>query len=138
MKKLWQSFLEHLWPSRSGPADDKSYRMVLLHSLIVLAIALAAGPEVFAAMEMTTLLELLGASLFLTAFGSALLLLAAEFARGLRNNLLPAPQLWLIRSRAPVREKAAACVFLGINATWWLMGTMVLYQLIKFAVRTIP
>jgi hypothetical protein len=36
--------------------------MALLQVGIALAIAMAAGPEIFAAMEMTALLEVLGAS----------------------------------------------------------------------------
>ena len=76
MQNPWQALLEDLWPSRSVPSELLWRRKALLHTAIALVIALAAGPEIIAAIEMTTLLELLGASLFLAAFRAGATLVA--------------------------------------------------------------
>lgn len=57
--------------------------------LLLFAIFASAGPEIFAALEMAALLELLGTALFLTAFGSALKLLAIDAGRWLLDFLVP-------------------------------------------------
>jgi len=125
MRDVWQSLLEHLWPSRSGSPAGQERRTALLQAGIALAIALAAGPEVFAAMEMTALLELLGASLFLTAFAAGAKLTAASLWRATGDILLPAAQLFVIRSDAAVPAKAQALIYCTVNAACWLLGVVV-------------
>lgn len=62
--------------------------------LLLFAIFLSAGPEIFAALEMATLLELLGTALFLTAFGTALKMVAIDVGRSLKPLCFhPAPAL---------------------------------------------
>jgi len=135
MNSPWQSFLEYFWPSRSGPSNDKSYRLILLQSLVALGIALAAGPEVFLAMEMTAVMELLGVSLFLFAYGSAVLLLATRFARGVRLFMVPAAQAPLIHSSAPLQVKAYACLHIGVHALTWIAVATVFGAWIRIAAR---
>jgi len=125
MQHQWQSFLELLWPSRSDASASQSRRMAFLQVGIALAIALAAGPEIFLAIEMTTLLELLGASLFLTAFATGAKFTVWSSWRAARNTLLPAAEIYVIRSNAAVSAKAQALIYCAINAAWWLAGSLV-------------
>jgi hypothetical protein len=67
----------------SVPADR------FLKPLVVLLIVLWCGPEVFAVIELTTLLELLGATLFLLAFTASFKMLALSVLDWLRRALLP-------------------------------------------------
>jgi hypothetical protein len=63
----------------------------VLKVLLLLAIFSMAGPELVPAIEMATLLELLGAFLFITAFGAAFKMTAIDVARSLGKLLVPAP-----------------------------------------------
>ena len=64
-------------------------RDVWLRLLALLLIGLAAGPELGVAVEMTTLLEILGAVAFFFAFSIGARLLLTQLAMALRNYLLP-------------------------------------------------
>jgi hypothetical protein len=99
--------------------------MALLQAAIALAIALAWGPEIFAAMEMTALLEILGASLFLTAYAAGAKLTAIELCRALQSIVLPAAQTDVISSNAPTSSKALASVSVVANAAWCLAVVVV-------------
>jgi hypothetical protein len=62
--------------------------------VLLFAIFLSAGPEILPAIEMATLLELLGTALFLSAFGAALNMVAIDVARRLQTFFFhPAPAL---------------------------------------------
>jgi hypothetical protein len=73
-------------------------------------IALTAGPDAFAVMELTTLLELLGAALFLLTVRVGLQALGLSAIHTLRELLLPTEYVALIR----MREKPSA-VFHGVS-----------------------
>lgn len=137
MNSPWQSFLELIWPSRSGPSNDHSYRLVLLQSLVAFGIALAAGPEVFLAAEMTAVLELLGVGLFLVAYGSAVLLLASRVARGLGAFLLPNAQEPFIHSSAPLQVRAYACLLIGFHALSWIAIAAAFGSWMRIAARAV-
>jgi hypothetical protein len=100
-------------------------RLVLLHAVIVIAIALAAGPEVILAMEMTTLLEMLGASLFLTAYLAGAKLAITNVARSVWDFILPAEHLTVIRADASWHEKTPALVSAAVNAACLLLSVVV-------------
>jgi hypothetical protein len=98
----------------SVPADR------FLKPLVVLLIVLWCGPEVFAVIELTTLLELLGATLFLLAFTASFKMLALSVLDWLRRALLPAEYTALIKTRWP----GAVAVGLGliaVNAVVWFV-----------------
>jgi len=120
MQSQWQALLEDLWPSRSVPRDLLWRRDAMLFIVIALAIALAAGPEIIAATEMTTLLELLGASLFMTAFAAGAKLALMGLLNAIGRVVLPAHQLVLARSAASVPTKTAALIYVSAHATWCL------------------
>ena len=120
MKHPWQDFLELVWPSRYDPIASRERRIALLQAAIAIAIPLAAGPEIFLAMEMTALLEVLGAILFLTAFAAGAKLLALSIWRAICRLLLPAPQIALLRSDASPPAKALALIYVTAHAAWCL------------------
>jgi hypothetical protein len=92
-----------------------------VHIAIALAIALAAGPEVILAMEMTTLLEMLGASLFLTAYATGAKLTAITLGRSVCGIMFPAAQVSALRAESSWREKAPILVHVAMNAAWLLL-----------------
>ena len=126
MKYQWQALLERLWPSSGGPFVSHARRMAILQAAIALAIAVAWGPEIIAAMEMTTLLEMLGATLFLTAYAAGFELKAMELCRALRNIVVPVTHVAVIRSNAPASWKALTVISLAASATWCLGAFVVL------------
>ena len=133
MQGQWQTLLEDLWPSRSVPRDLLWRREALLFIAIALAISLAAGPEIFAAMEMTTLLELLGASLFMTAFAAGARLALMRVWSAIGRVVLPAPQLLIIRSAASAPAKAAALIYVSAHATWCLAFVIIVGAWAQYA-----
>jgi hypothetical protein len=60
-----------------------------LRLLALLLIGLAAGPEIGLAMEMTTLLEILGAALFFTSFSVGARMLVMDLVTALRSFVYP-------------------------------------------------
>lgn len=125
MSHLWQRLLEYLWPSRIDPAVSHARRMMFLQMVIAFAIMVAAGPEIVAAMEMTTLLEMLGASLFLTAYGAGAKLAAIALWRGVYSIAIPTAQMSVMRSDAPTGLKALIVVYVAASATGCLMAAFV-------------
>ena len=102
MRDLWKSLLACLPSSwRMSPAR----REALLKVVIVAVIFLAAGPEIIAALELQILLEMLGVTLFMTAFSAGAKLAFLNLVESLRNVLLPV---------APV-----AFIFIAYTE-WWL------------------
>lgn len=100
-------------------------RLALLHLVILVAIPLAAGPEIILAMEMTTLLEMLGASLFLTAYLAGAKLSAITIARSVWEFVLPTPHVSVIRADASWRDKTPALICVGVNGAWLLLAIAV-------------
>ena len=124
---MWRNIVvEAVWPSRTVPGASRARRMGVMQGLLALAITLAWGPEVFAAIEMTTLLELLGASLFLTAYSAGVKLTALEFLKLLQGIVSPLGQLAILRSRAAAGTKALAATSVLINAAGCACAVLVL------------
>ena len=110
-------------------------RDALLKFAIVVVIFTLAGPEIFAAIEMQILLELLGAALFTAAFiaGARLALSqAADFALSL---LLPIPHVAVLRGQAQLREKGVAAIYILKNAVWSMGFVLICWQLMKEIAR---
>jgi hypothetical protein len=91
-----------------------------LKPLVVLLIILWCGPEVFAVIELTTLLELLGATLFLLAFTASFKLLALSVLDWLRRALLPSEYTALIKTRWP-GTVAVGLGLIAVNAIVWFV-----------------
>lgn len=101
-------------------------RQALLHMAIAAAIAVAAGPDIVAAMELRILLELLGAALFLTVYGVALEYTVRESLPLLRRFLVPVPANALWCGGPALKLEASFRVL--INAAGWMLGTFVIVQ----------
>src|SRR6478735_1419779 len=98
MRQLWQDFRESIWRSRYDPIASRERRIAVLQAALAIAIALAAGPEIFAAMEMTAFMELLGAVLFLTAMAAGSRLVAISLWSSIRSIAFPIPLPVVVRA----------------------------------------
>ncbi|HEY4211791.1 MAG TPA: hypothetical protein VGM84_09950 [Steroidobacteraceae bacterium] len=99
MRTLLTFIVQWLWPARpaaprGGPSADRYLKV-----LIVLLIALACGPDLYVAMEFTTLLEVLGATLFLLSFAVGFQVLGLAAWDCLRRLLLPVEHVALVQIR---------------------------------------
>lgn len=118
MQHNWRQFLELLWPSRYDPIASHARRIALLQTVLAIAIALAAGPEVFAAMEMTAVMELLGALLFLTAMTVGAKLVLLNLWNTVRAIAFPIPLPVVVRSDASLLANAKACAYVAAHASF--------------------
>ena len=118
MRHPWQDFIELIWPSRYDPIASHARRIVLLQAAIAMAVALAAGPEIFLAMEMTALLELLGAILFLSAMAAGARLVALNICNAIYNIAFPVPPVAVVQCQVSVPAKALALICVTGLATW--------------------
>lgn len=107
MGGLLRLIAQTVWPARANSAGAP--REAYLKFLVIVMIALTAGPDAFAVMELTTLLELLGAALFLLTVGVGLQALGLSALHTLRKFLLPTEYVALIRSEKP------SAVFHGVS-----------------------
>ena len=114
MRNTRQILADLLWPIHPNrPGHDPN---AYLRHLIALAIVLYCGPEVFAAADLILLLDLLGVTLFLTAFKAgfrAMMFSAIERVRGI---FFPAEWTALISNRSPARVVTHGFVLVGFNA----------------------
>jgi hypothetical protein len=93
--------------------------------LIVIAIGLAAGPDIFAAIEMRVLLELLGVALFTTAMTVGGRLVLMDLHAWAREILVPPPQRALLASEAQASDKVSAALYQLFHLSGW-MGVLTL------------
>jgi hypothetical protein len=103
----------------------------LLKPFVVLLIVLLAGPEVFAVVELTTLLELVGATLFLFAFCTAFQMLGLSMLDAVRRLLLPAEFLAMIRVRGRPDVVTVGVCLLAVNAVVLLVIGFTPYVLVS-------
>lgn len=75
---------------------DLKRREAFLKILIVIAIMLSAGPELMTAMEMRLLLEILGATLFMTVFVAGARYTLLSLGENVRGALLAVAPVALI------------------------------------------
>jgi hypothetical protein len=121
MRNFMQLLAESLWPTRpKSPANGFSW-YAFLRPFIILVIVLLVGPDLFAYVELSTLLELLGSTLFLVAFAVGYRMLGVAVLKWLHRLLVPAECSVLIGSRRPfgalfglVCVAANCAVLLGI------------------------
>lgn len=118
MRNQWQEFLELIWSSRYDPIASRKHRIALLEVFLTVVIAVAAGPEIFAAMEMAALMELLGGVLFLTAMGAAARLVALNIWNSIYRLAFPVPLAAIVRPNASMPLKALASIYVAAIALW--------------------
>lgn len=73
-------------------------------------IAMAAGPEIFAALELQILLELLGAALFMTAFTAGARLALLDLGKLVLDLLVPPAHAAILRGDARHFERGLAAI----------------------------
>jgi hypothetical protein len=118
------------------PAFQLSSRgEALLRIAILVLIALLAGPEIFAAIEMQILLELLGAALFTAAFIAGARLALSQAADLVVSLLLPIPHVAVLRGQARLRAKGVAAIYILKNAVWSMGFVLICWQLTKEIAR---
>jgi hypothetical protein len=88
--------------------------------LIIVAIGLAAGPEIVLAIEMRILLELLGVALFTTVFAVGAQYVLLELRGRIHDMFLWPAQRALFGSEAGIAEKGTAVSYLTMNWPSWL------------------
>ena len=121
MRNQWQDLLELIWSSRYDPIASRKYRIALLEVFLAVVIAVAAGPEIFAALEMTALMELLGGVLFLTAMGTGARLVAFNIWNAIYRLAFPVPLAAIVRPNASIPRRAFAYVYVAAIALWSLV-----------------
>lgn len=98
MRALLQ-LIKVLWPGRTSVAGRHVSADDYLKVVVILIIALVAGPDIVAAIELTTLLELLGAAMFLLSFAIGFKLFGFALLEKFRQLLLPAQYVALVKLR---------------------------------------
>jgi len=82
----------------------------VLKPIVLIAIALVAGPEIITFVEMSALLELLGAVMFLVAFSSGFKLIGIAFYQRLAAIVVPDGCSSLLSLRSPTAAGIVAVV----------------------------
>lgn len=111
----------------------------MLKPLVLMVIIIVAGPDLFAFAELTTLLELLGATLFVIAFAVGFQMLGLALLERLRGVLVPLEYSMLVQARSRpftvmfgVLYVARHCLLLGLVLVALCMES---YAAISQAVR---
>lgn len=84
-----------------------------LKPLVILLIALVAGPDIVAAIELTTLLELLGAAMFLLSFAIGFKLFGYAVLEKVRQFLLPTQYVALAKIRGLPAARIHGVLLIG-------------------------
>lgn len=105
-----------------------------LRVMLLMVIFTMAGPEIFPAIEMATLLELLGAFLFVTAFWTALRMTAIDVIRTVGHLLVPAERLTLYRAARQPLDGVALLACISGNTIHWLALVVVIGAYIRHVV----
>jgi hypothetical protein len=110
---LLQLLAESLQPARPNASGRGTSSDAYLKPLIILMIGLLAGPEIFVAVELTTILEILGAALFLLSFAVGFRMLGLAAFEWLRSFLLPVEYVALIRMRGVPAARIHGALLIG-------------------------
>ena len=115
MRSLLWSIVQALKSLQGGFVGSREQKDALLRPLLILVIVLVAGPDIFALTELSTLLELLGATLFVVAYLTGFKLIGISLLSGLRALFLPPEYLMLIRVSGRPVTIAWGVVFLSAH-----------------------
>ena len=101
MRDLLRSLAETVWPVDPAARANRATLDDYLKPLLILLIALLAGPDILAAVELTTLLDLLGATMFLMVFWISYKVLGLLALKCLQKALVPEESVVLIKMPEP-------------------------------------
>ena len=116
MRLLLQLVADWLWPVRRKTLASSSAPDAYLRPLLVLIVVLLCGPEVFLAADLVALVDLLGAVLFLTAFGVAFRVLGEVALARMLRILFPFEWTVLVKARGYPSIVAHGLLLTGVNA----------------------
>ena len=132
----WKSILAafaSLWQA----TRERFQSELLWKVVILLTIFSLAGPEVIAAIELQVLLELMGATLFMTAFAAGAKLLLLDLAAQARRILLLALRLFSVRNDAARIQMGVAAMSILAYGEWWLATASAGIASIQYTVKWI-
>jgi hypothetical protein len=113
MSTLLHTLREYILPSRPSARRGAGLRDSLATPIALLLVAIVAGPDLFVYVELSTILDLLGAALFLFAFAMGFRLLLLSTASQLRFIFASEDLILLARCPAPNPLRA---IWIGLIA----------------------
>jgi hypothetical protein len=129
MRALLQLLAESLWPIHATPRAGRGSADLYLKPLIFVAIVLLVGPDLFAFVELTTLLDLYGATLFLFAFMVGFEVLGMNALQRLRRVVVPDECATLFGTRVPSAVGLGVTLVAQNALILFLVGFMPFYAL---------
>jgi hypothetical protein len=137
MRSLLQSLADALWPvgpkSTAARADPDIY----LRPIILLLIVVLCGPELFAAADLVSLLDLFGAVLFLTAFAVGYRVVGLTVLAQIRRILVPAELAVTIESHAHPMTVLRGVLLLSANGLRFVLSCLIVLVGAFLALRTV-
>jgi hypothetical protein len=115
---------QSLWPIHANARAGRVSAEVYLKPLVVVAIVLLVGPDLFAFVELTTLLELYGATLFLLVFFVGVEHVGITALKLLRGFIVPDECATLLRARAPSAVGLGVALLARNSLVLCLLGFM--------------
>jgi len=107
--------LTELLPSAQRSVGGRLRGDALLKPLVLVVIVVLVGPDLFALVELTTLPEVLGATLFVIAFAVGFELLGVAALKWFRRLLLPPEYLMLVHMRGQPLAVAFGVLFVAAH-----------------------
>jgi hypothetical protein len=104
---------EYIWPVRPGTRRGASIRDGLAMLIALLFLLIVVGPDLLAYIELSAMLDFLGAALFLFAFAVAIKVLLLSLARRLRSAVAPED---LVLLAAWPSQKSGRAFWVGLVA----------------------
>lgn len=101
-----QTLREYIWPASPGLRRRPSLGESLAALIALLFVALFVGPDLFLYIELSTMLDVLGAALFLFAFAVGFKILFLSLARQLRSVFAPEDLVLLATLPGPKSPRA--------------------------------
>jgi len=98
--------------------------------LILIAIVLFLWPEFFAMVELTTLLDLLGATLFVIAFAAGLQMLGSTVLQRLKKLLVPPEASMLLAIRGRPSAVAFGALYVAAHVAFFALLSWLSFNLV--------
>jgi hypothetical protein len=115
---------QSLWRIHATARTGRASADVYLKPLVVVVIVLLIGPDLLAFVELTTLLEIYGATLFLAAFIVGFQFSGIAALKWLRRVLVPDECVTLLRTRVPSAVGLAVALLARHGLVLFLIGFM--------------
>lgn len=137
MRNLLQSLADALWPVGPKATAARADLDVYLRPIILLLIVVLCGPELFAAADLVSLLDLFGVVLFLTAFAVGYQVVGLTVLAQMRRILVPAELAVTIESRAHPMGVLHGLLLLSANDLRFSLSCLIAVVGAFLALRTV-